>query len=264
MDRFWDDLSAAFSHVLNDIAQLAANVVEAAIITLIAVVLARILRTRVLRAIQQVPRVDPNLAMLAANATMVVVYVIAGMLILSLLGGNWTAIVATLGASTVAISLALQDVLRSFVAGVYLLLERPFAIGDRIKVKDVEGEVEAIELRITMLRTEGRGMVYVPNATVFSEIVTNRSVDHVARAIVTLGGLSHDLGAIQEEIGAALAGAPGLYGSPRLEEVTSDESGLTTKFSVAHDPGRDVTATLAARLHQQFPEATVAVNRSGA
>jgi small-conductance mechanosensitive channel len=74
-----------------------------------------------------------------------------------------------------AFSLAVQDILKNFFSGVYLLLERPFRVGDTIRVKDQQGVVENIGVRTTMLRTAENVEVLVPNVMVFTEVVTNHS-----------------------------------------------------------------------------------------
>ena len=80
-----------------------------------------------------------------------------------------------IGAVGLAFSLAMQDILKNFFSGVYLLLERPFRVGDTIKVKDQEGVVENIGVRTTTLRTVHNVRVMVPNAMIFAEIVANQS-----------------------------------------------------------------------------------------
>ena len=74
-----------------------------------------------------------------------------------------------------AFSLAVQDILKNFFAGVYLLLERPFRVGDTIQIKDQKGVVETIGIRTTTLRTEDNVYVMIPNAVMFAEIVANRT-----------------------------------------------------------------------------------------
>jgi small-conductance mechanosensitive channel len=92
---------------------------------------------------------------------------------LGILGISWTALVALVGAVSLAISLAIQDVLKNFVAGLYLLIERPFRIGETIKVKDFVGSVEDVGVRTTVLRTNEGLQVVVPNAVVLTEVVVN-------------------------------------------------------------------------------------------
>ena len=86
-----------------------------------------------------------------------------------------TTFVTVLGVAGLGISLAMQDVLKSFVAGTFLLFERPFRIGDEISVKDQRGVVEDIGFRTTRLRTTDNVQVIIPNAVVFAEVVANRT-----------------------------------------------------------------------------------------
>jgi small conductance mechanosensitive channel len=251
----------ALERVARDLAAVAAGVLQAALAFAVAVVLARVLRQRVLGALQRA-RVDPNAATLAANGVLIGVYALGVAVALSLVGGNWSAVVAVLGASTVAVSLAMQDVLRSFVAGVYLLLERPFVIGDRIEVKGVEGSVVSIDLRTTTLRTDAAGLVYVPNATVFSEIVRNRSVGIANGTTVTLTGVAGDLGELPNRLRDALAALAADAGDPRIDKLSVGPTGADATFSIAHDRSRELAPEIAARLRAAFPEATVAVERS--
>jgi small conductance mechanosensitive channel len=69
-----------------------------------------------------------------------------------------------------------QDILKSFFAGLYLLFERPFLIGDDIQVKEHVGRVEHIGFRATSIRTKEGVLVVVPNALFFIEPVQNRTI----------------------------------------------------------------------------------------
>jgi small-conductance mechanosensitive channel len=90
-------------------------------------------------------------------------------------GVSPAALVTAIGVLGLAASLALQDLLKNFCAGVYLLFERPFRIGDEIAVRDYRGRVADIGIRVTSLHTEERLEVLIPNAIVLSEVVVNRS-----------------------------------------------------------------------------------------
>jgi small-conductance mechanosensitive channel len=81
-------------------------------------------------------------------------------------------VVGTVG---LAVSLSLQDVLRNLVAGLIILVERPFAIGEHIDFRTFSGVVETIELRTTVLRTPTGQRVVIPNALIFSDALVNRS-----------------------------------------------------------------------------------------
>jgi len=76
-------------------------------------------------------------------------------------------LIALLGLGSVAIGFAFQDIFKNFLAGVLLLLQQPFRIGDQIIVNDFEGTVETIALRSTQILTYRGEEVVIPNSIVF-------------------------------------------------------------------------------------------------
>lgn len=84
-------------------------------------------------------------------------------------------IIATLGLGSVAVGFAFQDIFKNFLAGVLLLLQEPFRIGDQIIVDDYEGTVEQIDIRTTKIRTYNGERVILPNANVFTSAVQVRT-----------------------------------------------------------------------------------------
>jgi small conductance mechanosensitive channel len=97
-----------------------------------------------------------------------------GVLVASLLifpGLRLGDIVATLGLGSVAVGFAFQDIFKNFLAGILLLVNEPFRIGDVIVVDKYEGFVEHIELRTTNVRTYAGEMVLIPNSLVFTAAV---------------------------------------------------------------------------------------------
>lgn len=80
-------------------------------------------------------------------------------------------IIGLLGLSSVAIGFAFQDIFKNFLAGILLLLQEPFQIGDQIIVDGFEGTVEEISIRSTQIRTYQGERVVVPNASVFTNTV---------------------------------------------------------------------------------------------
>ncbi len=77
------------------------------------------------------------------------------------------------GLASLAIGLAFQDLLRNVLAGIFLLIERPFRLGDEVSVDDVTGIVQTIELRTTALRLGDGRLAVMPNLTMFSRTVIN-------------------------------------------------------------------------------------------
>ena|SRR5579859_2428539 len=120
-------------------------------------------------------RVDTGTQILVKRGLTVGFVAVTVLVVLGILGVNSVSLVTLAGAVGLAFSLAIQDILKNFFAGVYLLLERPFRVGDTVQVKDQLGVVENIGVRTTMLRTTANVQVLVPNAVVFAEVVSNHT-----------------------------------------------------------------------------------------
>jgi small-conductance mechanosensitive channel len=115
-------------------------------------------------------RIDTGTQILIKRGISGAYFVVTMLIVLGILGVNATGL---------AFSLAIQDILKNFFSGLYLLLERPFRVGDTIKVKDQQGIVENIGVRTTVLRTPENVQVLVPNAVLFVEVVTNHSHERI-------------------------------------------------------------------------------------
>ena len=122
-------------------------------------------------------RVDTGTQILIKRGLVIVWVVLTLLFVLGTLGVSPAGLVAVAGAVGLAFSLAMQDILKNFFSGVYLLLERPFRVGDTIRVKEQLGVVENIGVRTTMLRTAENVHVLVPNAVVFGEVVSNHTYE---------------------------------------------------------------------------------------
>jgi len=80
-------------------------------------------------------------------------------------------VVGLLGLGSVAIGFAFQDIFKNFLAGILLLLQEPFRLGDQIIVDGFEGTVEEISIRSTQIRTYQGELIVVPNSIVFTSTV---------------------------------------------------------------------------------------------
>jgi small conductance mechanosensitive channel len=176
--------------------------------------------------------------------------------------------VALIGALTVALSLALQDVLKNLVSGIYILLERPFVIGDHITLPPYTGEVEDIQIRYTALRTANDQRVIIPNSMLFGSAVVNLSAYDRRRSglTVTIPDSGPDaLDQAEEQIHSALEGVPGIIDKEPPQVVLSGASGGKVSLQVlfwvpAHDFSGNaaVVSDVIERLRAQVKDAEVA------
>ncbi len=82
------------------------------------------------------------------------------------------ALVALGGVVAVAGGFALKDVATSLLAGITILVDRPFQVGDRIRFDGLDGEVVAMGLRSVKMRTLDHNLVTIPNARLLSDVVS--------------------------------------------------------------------------------------------
>ena len=81
-------------------------------------------------------------------------------------------LVSTLGIGGVAIGFAFKDIFQNFVAGILILIAKPFRVGDQIIFGTFEGTVEDIQTRATLLRTYDGRRVIIPNGDLYTSSVT--------------------------------------------------------------------------------------------
>ena len=103
------------------------------------------------------------------------IYIFAGFIIISELGYDLSGLVAGLGISSVVIALAAQDLAKSLLGGLCIVLDKPFSIGDYITVNNFEGTVEDITFRTTRIRTTSKDLIVIPNSEISAASIINTS-----------------------------------------------------------------------------------------
>jgi len=103
----------------------------------------------------------------------IVIYIVAGTVILSLLNVEITAMVAGLGVGALVIGFGLKDIIENWVSGVLIISGKTYAIGDVIRVGDLTGTVTDIALRTTKLKTYDRNEIIIPNSVLMREKIIN-------------------------------------------------------------------------------------------
>ena len=163
MPDFFDILSLRFSAVLP---QAMAGLAVAGAFWL----LARFVGSFIMRFQDRVAEDRKALLVLLVDVlgwSLFIIGVIAG---LGTAGVNVTALVTGLGLTGFAVSLAMKDVLSNIIAGVLIMLFRPFGRGDKVRIDKFQGEVRSVDLRHTTLQSPG-AKVLIPNALAYSQIV---------------------------------------------------------------------------------------------
>jgi small-conductance mechanosensitive channel len=134
------------------------------------------------------PRDIATLERLLAIAILLVAIVVT-LAILGLTSLLYSALTAA-GVFGIVVGFAVKDIAANFISGIFILIDRPFVIGDAIKVKDISGTVTNISLRSTQLVTFDGPAVTIPNSMVATEPTTNYTVSQYRRALFIVSVLS--------------------------------------------------------------------------
>src|SRR6266849_2972279 len=158
--QHWDDDSSKF--------------VEGILLLLLSFVIASLVR-RTLRHPLKRPNIDQQVALLVSRIVYLAVVLLGVIAFFTRWFGNPTLVFGGFGFLALAFSLAFQDILKNFIAGIFMLLELPFRLGDEITVDSHTGIVENIQVRATTLRTSEGEQVITPNSLVYTGTIINRT-----------------------------------------------------------------------------------------
>ena len=136
---------------------------------------------------------------------------------------NITAMVTTLGIGSLAVALAAQNTLEDTINGFMIMLDRPYRIGDRIELLDLDtwGDVVDIGLRSTRIRTRDNRMVVVPNSQIGKSLVVNYAYpNHQYRLQIHIGiAYGSDLEKARQVMVDAVRGVEGVLPDRKVEAL---------------------------------------------
>lgn len=157
--------------------------------------------------------------------------------------GSFLSSLATIGAAaTLAIGFATQDVMKNFVSGIFVFIEKPFKIGDWIEWDGYSGVVEDISLRVTRVRTFDNELLTVPNSQLTGGVVKNPVAKDRLRLKFVFGiGYDDDIDQATDIIIEEAEKDDGIMDSPspsvRVSELADSYVGLQSRIWI-NDPGR--------------------------
>lgn len=154
-----------------------------------------------------------------------------------------------LGIGGVAIGFAFRDVLQNLLAGILILLTRPFVIGDQIRAGSHEGKVEDVWVRATVLRTYDNQRILIPNATLFVDKITIITAHDKRRLAFPLTiGNGDDMKEARRVIVEALQGTKGVLVDPPPEALVTGLGAagvdMTARFWIDPPRRRDAVDAL--------------------
>jgi len=162
----------SWDRMLDAAIALLPNLILALVILVVFLILASAARSLV-RKVSQRKSGHRNLGLLLGQLAHLTVIVIGLLTALSALAPSFHAadLIKMLGIGSVAIGFAFQNILQNFLAGILILMQEPFQIGDWINVTGLEGKVEDIQARATLVSAANGQRIVIPNAVLFTNAV---------------------------------------------------------------------------------------------
>lgn len=237
----WDDRLDTFVKAFAvNLAAFLPKLVAALIVLLVFWGIHRVLR-RVLNR-----RLSAGTSMLAADILRKLLkYAVLGigaLMAASQLGFNVLSMLAGLGVAGLAVGLAAKDTMANFIAGLIILWDRPFALGDEVEIGDTPGFVRHIELRSTKLEDSDGNDVILPNSDVVSKRIVNYTRTPRVRIRIPVGiGYDADLAAARTCLLSCAAGDDRVLSTPAPAVVVRElaESSVNIELHLwAAEPGR--------------------------
>ncbi len=174
LNRIWQVVTTPIP--IGNISITAGWLIVGILIFALSIFLSRVISSFFERRLEKQAQIDPGLRYTIARLINYFVLVIGVVWSLKVIGVDLTSIALLFTALSVGIGFGLQYIAADIAAGFILLFERPIRVGDRITIdNDLEGDVRSIKLRTTVMITNDRIAIIVPNSRLVSQPVTNWS-----------------------------------------------------------------------------------------
>lgn len=171
--------------------------------------------SKLIRRILEKRRTDPGITLLVYYIARWGIVIVGMITALRQVNFEVTTFLAGLGILGFTVGFALQDISQNVIAGLLLLVQKPFELGDLIQIDDFTGTVLSVDLRTTELRTGDGHNVLIPNAHVFTKPITNFSRQATWRIAVPIGvAYDSDLELVQRVTLQAIQNLPDVLDDP--------------------------------------------------
>jgi len=165
--------------------ELFPNIVTAVLILVIGILATRVLLSLLKKTLEK-SNLEKAAFSLITSLTKVVMYLLIGLSAASALGIDVTGIVAMASVLTLALSLALQNMVANVIGGFTILYTHPFHSGDYVEIAGQGGTVKEINMTYTVLSTPDNKLVSIPNSAVVAAQIVNYSAMETRRVEVVV------------------------------------------------------------------------------
>jgi len=160
--------------------QLFLDVCRGVVILVVGVFAMRIIR-KILKTTLEKSKLEKAAHSLITSLANAAMYILLGLIVASSLGIDVTSIVALASVLTLALSLALQNMVSNIIGGFTILYTHPFHSGDYVEIAGQGGVVQEINMTYTMLATPDNKLISIPNSAVVAAQIVNYSAAEARR-----------------------------------------------------------------------------------
>src|SRR3989338_10845955 len=126
------------------------------------------------------------------NGSKVIMWIVLLIILLSNLGVNVTGLLAGLGIMGIIVGFALQDTLGNLAAGVFILFNKPFRVGDTVNIGGITGTVEKIGIAACELNSQDNIKITIPNKKIWGDTIQNFTGNKMRKIFNLEVGISYD------------------------------------------------------------------------
>lgn len=181
---------------------LTASLIPAVLILVIGIVIIKLVN-KIVKTTLNKTKLEKAAHSLITSVVNVALYILLGLIIATKLGIDVTSIVALASVLTLALSLALQNMVSNIIGGFIILSTTPFHSGDYVEIAGQAGTVAEINMSYTKLTTPDGKLISIPNSAVVAAQIVNYSSEPIRRCEIVVSA-SYDC-AVQDVIGALCA-----------------------------------------------------------
>ena len=170
---------------------LSSNILQAVVALVVGILAIRVINKLILITLEK-SKLEKAAHSLITSLSKAAMYILLGLIVASTLGIDVTSIVALASVLTLALSLALQNMVSNIIGGFTILYTHPFHSGDYVEIAGQGGTVREINMTYTMLSTPDNKLISIPNSAVVAAQITNYSAAETRRVEVVVSA-SYDV-----------------------------------------------------------------------
>ena len=226
-------MSFDFSKLLDSLKYFTLEKALSALAILVVCLLVVKILTRLVVKVLGRTKLDPRLSKYVLAALKGVLYILTILIVAQSLGIPTTSLVALFSVLSLAVSLAVQDVLGNVAGGLVILFSKPFQIGDYVETDAVGGTVAEIDLIHTKLDTPNGQRVLMPNRTMADSKITNYTQLGTRRVDIAVTASYDDaVQAVRSACLKAVEATPSVLTEPKPQVVVTNYGESAIEYHV--------------------------------